>query len=284
MTAWLKAGNTAAVTGGGNGIGRAAAERFVQAGMNVVIADLNAEALSAAEAHLKAMPGGADRVLAHVCDVSKPADVEALRDAAANRFGPVHCLMNNAGISRRIQTPWDDLETMRLLMEVNLWGVINGCCAFIPAMLEHGDAAAVINTGSKQGITRPPGNAAYNMSKAGVLTYTEAVAHAFRNLEGCQIQAHLLVPGFVYSNMIASFLPEKPAGAFTSEETIDFMLSALAAGDFYIICPDNETDRATDEKRMQWTADDVIKNRPALSRWHPDYEDAFAAFMKGSND
>jgi hypothetical protein len=58
------------------------------------------------------------------------------------------------------------------------------------------------------------------------------------------------------------------------------MLGALDAGDFYIICPDNETPRELDEKRIQWTADDLIKNRPALSRWHPEFEGEFKAFVE----
>jgi hypothetical protein len=98
------------------------------------------------------------------------------------------------------------------------------------------------------------------------------------------LTAHLLVPGFVYTPMVSRFVPQKPPGAWTAEETVDFMLTRLAAGDFYVICPDNEATREIDEKRMQWTADDLIKNRPALSRWHPDYKDAFEAFMRATNE
>ena len=79
--------------------------------------------------------------------------------------------------------------------------------------------------------------------------------------------------------MVSAFIPQKPPFAATAEETVDFMMQSLERGDFYILCPDNETPRPLDEKRIQWTADDIIKNRPALSRWHPDYEDAFKAFV-----
>ena len=81
--------------------------------------------------------------------------------------------------------------------------------------------------------------------------------------------------------MIEAFIPQKPPFAWTAQQTIDFMLPCLDRGDFYIICPDNESPREVDEKRVQWTAGDIIANRPALSRWHPDYAEAFEAFMKG---
>lgn len=159
--------------------------------------------------------------------------------------------------------------------------VINGVQAFVPAMLEAGEPGLVINTGSKQGITLPPGNAAYNVSKAALKAFTEMLAHALRTTDGCRITAHLLVPGFTYTGMVARLLPEKPPGAWTPEQVADFALDRLGHGDFYILCPDNDVDRATDEKRIAWTAGDMIENRPALSRWHPEFATAFEAFMKG---
>nr|WP_070960217.1 SDR family NAD(P)-dependent oxidoreductase [Hyphomonas sp. Mor2] len=273
---WLKKGNTAVVTGGAGGIGLEAARRFAATGMNVVLVDMKDDALGAA---VEDLSGHGGEVVAASCDVSNPAAVHTLRDKVQAQFGKVHCLMNNAGIGRMGTKPWEDLDAFNALVSVNLMGVIHGCHAFIPDMLGHGEPAAVINTGSKQGITRPPGNYAYNLSKAGVLAYTESVAHALRQEENCQISAHLLIPAFVYTPMVSTFLPEKPPSAATAEETVDFMMQSLERGDFYILCPDNETPRALDEKRIQWTADDIIKNRPALSRWHPDYEDAFQAFV-----
>jgi len=215
-----------------------------------------------------------------VCDVSDPRAMNDLRDKVLARFGKIHVLMNNAGIGRMGTKPWEDLDAFNSLVSVNLMGVIHGCHAFMPSMLAHGEPAAVINTGSKQGITRPPGNYAYNLSKAGVLAYTESIAHALRQEEDCQLSAHLLIPAFVYTPMVSAFIPQKPPFAATAEETVDFMMQSLERGDFYILCPDNETPRPLDEKRIQWTADDIIKNRPALSRWHPDYEDAFKAFVE----
>lgn len=273
---WLKKGNTAVVTGGAGGIGLEAARRFASAGMNVVLIDMKNDALSAAAGELSGHGGD---VIAETCDVSDPAALNAVRDRVHDKFGKVHCLMNNAGIGRMGTKPWEDLDAFNTLVSINLMGVLHGCHAFMPGMLAHGEAAAVINTGSKQGITRPPGNYAYNLSKAGVLAYTESIAHALRQEEDCQVSAHLLIPAFVYTPMISAFVPQKPPFAATTEETVDFMMASLEKGDFYILCPDNETPRPLDEKRIQWTADDLIKNRPALSRWHPDFEAEFKAFM-----
>jgi hypothetical protein len=79
--------------------------------------------------------------------------------------------------------------------------------------------------------------------------------------------------------MIARFVPEKPTGAWSPEEVVAFMVKSLERGDFYVLCPDNDTPREIDEKRIQWSTDDLIKSRSALSRWDPAYIDAFAAFM-----
>ena len=146
-------------------------------------------------------------------------------------------------------------------------------------MLAQGTPAMIVNTGSKQGITTPPGNLAYNVSKAALKTYTEGLAHALRNEPGAKISAHLLIPGFTFTGMSGGTTTKAP-GAWTGEQVVEFMLESLARGDFYILCPDNETERRTDERRMAWAIGDIIENRPALSRWHPDYGKAFADYMK----
>ncbi len=274
---WLKQGHTAVVTGAAGGIGLESAKRFAAAGMNVVLVDVKEAQLAEAKA---ALSGGAGKIIAKVCDVSDPNAMMALAAEVSTELGNVHCLMNNAGIGRMGTKPWENLDAFNGLVSINLMGVIHGCHAFMPGMLAHGEAATVINTGSKQGITRPPGNYAYNLSKAGVLAYTESVAHALRQEENCNISAHLLVPAFVYTPLVEAFIPQKPPFAATAEETVDFMMASLERGDFYILCPDNETPRPLDEKRIQWTADDIIKNRPALSRWHPDYAEAYKAFVE----
>jgi NAD(P)-dependent dehydrogenase (short-subunit alcohol dehydrogenase family) len=163
---------------------------------------------------------------------------------------------------------------------VNLWGVIQGTQVFAPGMIAQGTPGFIINTGSKQGITTPPGDPAYNVSKAGVKVFTEALQHQLRNTEGCRISAHLLIPGFVFTPLSAHGRSEQPASAWTPEQTIDFMMQRLEAEDFYILCPDNEVTREIDERRILWAAGDITENRPPLSRWHPDYAEQFRAFMK----
>ena len=97
--------------------------------------------------------------------------------------------------------PWEHIDRWRRVLEVNLWGVINGVQTFTPPMLAQGTECAIVNTGSKQGITCPPGDTAYNVSKAGVKVLTEALAHSLRNEEGARITAHLLIPGSTFTAM-----------------------------------------------------------------------------------
>jgi hypothetical protein len=202
-----------------------------------------------------------------------------LETAVRERFGGPDILMNNAGIQPGSQM-FGPPENWQRILGVNLWGVIHGSQVFAPRMIERGRSGLIINTGSKQGITTPPGDPAYNVSKAGVKAFTEALAHELRNTAGCRISAHLLIPGFVFTALTAHGRTEKPAGAWTAEQTVDFMIERLNAGDFYILCPDNDVPRRLDERRILWAAGDIVENRPALSRWHPDYADAFAAFVK----
>lgn len=266
----------AVITGGASGIGLAAAHRFAALGLPVAIADLAGEKLDRA---LAALTAAGARAIAVAVDVAKPDDLARLRDAALAEFGHVSVLMLNAGMGANPGGCWKDLDGWRRLIDVNLWGVINGVHAFAPAMVASGRPGWIIATGSKQGITTPPGNAAYNVSKAGVKSFTEALQHELRNTEGCRISAHLLVPGYTFTGMTAR-TAEKPPAAWSAEQVVDFMLQSLARGDFYILCPDNDVDRATDEKRMAWAMGDLIENRPALSRWHPAWKDRFEAFMK----
>jgi NAD(P)-dependent dehydrogenase (short-subunit alcohol dehydrogenase family) len=277
----LSPDHTAVVTGGASGIGLAAAMRFAQAGMKVCIADIGAERLAEAAAKLSsAAPRGEASIMTAAVDVSRREDVAELERAVQRRFGGTDILMNNAGIQPGSQM-FGPAENWQRILGVNLWGVINGAQVFAPFMIERGRPGLIINTGSKQGITTPPGDPAYNVSKAGVKAFTEALQHELRNTEGCQVSAHLFIPGFVFTPLTARGRTEKPAAAWTPEQTVDFMIERVSAGDFYILCPDNDVPRSLDERRILWSAGDIVENRPALSRWHKDYAEAFAAFVKG---
>ena len=271
--------NVAVITGGASGIGLAAAMRFAQAGMKVCIADIGADRLKEAEGKLSSTAGDAANIMALAVDVSRIEQVQELESAVRKRFGGTDILMNNAGIQPGSKM-FGPTENWQRILGVNLWGVINGAQLFAPHMIERGRPGLIINTGSKQGITTPPGDPAYNVTKAGVKAFTEALQHELRGMNS-KVSAHLLIPGFVFTGLTARGRTEKPAGAWMPEQTVDFMIEKLEAGDFYILCPDNDVPRQLDEKRILWAAGDIVENRPALSRWHPDYAEAFAAFVKG---
>ncbi len=276
----LVPGAVAVVTGGSSGIGRAAAKRFVAMGMRVCIADIGEARIEKALREIETVQGaGADQVAGLETDVSKPEDLARLHQFVQNRWGRVDVLMNNAGIQPG-SSIFDQQGTWDRVLAVNLGGAVLGTREFVPAMLAVGKPGLVINTGSKQGITTPPGDPAYNVSKAGLKVFTEALQHELRNTPGCQITAHLLIPGFVFTELTAQGRSENPPAAWTPEQTVDFMLERLNAGDFYILCPDNDVPRALDERRILWAAADLVENRPPLSRWHPDYAPAFAQFAQ----
>ncbi|MGI9591130.1 MAG: SDR family NAD(P)-dependent oxidoreductase [Myxococcota bacterium] len=280
----LTAGRTAVITGGASGIGLATAERLVASGLNVCIADQDQEALgTATEALTKQAAKGAEAILAVQTDVARNASVEALRDAVLERFGEVALLMNNAGTGGG-GSPWQNYEGWQRVLGVNFWGVIHGLQVFTQGMIDQGTPCAIVNTGSKQGITNPPGDAAYNASKAAIKSLTESLSHQLRGIEDCRVTAHLLVPGFTYTGMVKRFLKEKPPAAWLPEQVADHLLVAMERGDFYVLCPDNEVTPEMDHRRIEWGTGDMTENRPALSRWHPDYEAAFAAFMTKARD
>jgi NAD(P)-dependent dehydrogenase (short-subunit alcohol dehydrogenase family) len=265
----------AVITRAASGIGLATAKRFASLGLKVCLADLAGDPLLRAAAEV-----GTTDVMTVATDVSSLDSVQALKDKVYGSWGEVAVLMNNAGTAPG-GGPWDHIDRWRKVLDVNLWGVINGVQSFAPAMLAQKTPCAIVSTGSKQGITCPPGDTAYNVSKAGVKVITEALAHSLRNEEGNRISAHLLIPGSTFTGMTARGRSEKPPGAWTPDQVIDMLVDGMGRGDFYILCPDNEVTRTVDERRIAWNAGDIVENRPALSRWHPDYKAAFEKFLAG---
>lgn len=220
-----------------------------------------------------------------------------LSDDVFDDGGKCHFLMNNAGFSKG-GGPMTDIETVKFLMGINTYGPIHGCLAFVPKMDASGEMGIIVNTGSKQGITMPPGNLTYNMSKAALKCYTEGLEHELRE-KGGKLRSALLVPGWVNTSiMLKTIRAEKKAkgeefdpanvffhegkpnpGAWMPQQVVDFMFQELDNGRFYIICPDNDVDRETDNLRMTWTMQDITEDRPPLSRWHPDYKEKFNSFL-----
>ena len=271
-------GNIALVTGAADGIGLAASLRFARMGLSVVMVDVNPEKLSAAFRSVEEVASKGACIEVQTLDVS---DYEKFKDFSSNffsKFDRIDILMNNAGRSGPTGA-FDGLNTWKEIVDVNLWGVIHGVTLFTQAMIDQGGPAIIINTGSKQGITNPPGNPAYNVSKAGVKVATESLAYSLRNIEGCEVSAHLLVPGFTYTGLIKAMgVSEKPEAAWSADQVVEYLIENVKLGSFYIICPDNDVSEKEDAKRITWSAGDLVHRRPALSRWHPEHEDEFKAF------
>lgn len=272
-------GHVAVISGGAGGIGLAAAKKFASMGMRICLIDLNEDKLS------EALEGLPDSTLSFFVDVGNVQSLEKVKAEIIEEFGRIDLLMNNAGVGCPTKS-WDNFDNWKNIINTNFWGVVNSIHVFVPQLISQEHASLVINTGSKQGITTPPGNPAYNASKAAVKVVTEALECQLRELsyEGGprsktnRISSHLLIPGFTYTGMSNS--PQKPESAWTPDQVIDFMLERIELGDFYILCPDNDVTREVDNKRIAWAAGDIIEDRPPLSRWHPDYADAFRKYME----
>lgn len=269
----------AVVTGAAVGIGYAIARRVAREGMKVVLFDRDQDALNlASKTLLNEMPGIPLLVISG--DVTSGPDLQRLYEQAC-AFGDVSLLVNNAAIMTDTG-PLEGISEWRRVMEINFWSVLTLQQLFGERMLAQGRHAAIVNVGSKEGITTPPGHAAYAVSKAALKVLTEQLAHELRERAGEQITAHLLIPGYTFTpmnfpGMTAS--TTKPDSPWTADQVAERLIEKMREGDFYIFCEDNEASWELDQRRMQWAADDLIQKRPALSRWHKDYADRFAAYI-----
>lgn len=192
------ANRVAVVTGAASGIGRGLAERFAREGMQLVLADVEAEPLAAFEQELTA---AGHQVFARVIDVSQRAEVDALADAAFERFGAVHVLCNNAGVSGGGGALWETTEAdWQWVLGVNLLGVVHGIQAFVPRMLATGEPGHVVNTSSVLGLSSGPGSI-YGVTKHAVTRLTEGLYHDLR-AANANISASVLCPGMIATRII----------------------------------------------------------------------------------
>lgn len=155
-------------------------------------------------------------------------------------------------------------------MDTNLFGVINGISTFLPVIQKQSHPTAVVITGSKQGITNPPGNPAYNASKSAIKTIAEHLSYDLRH---SSTSVHLLVPGWTFTGMTGGgSAKDKPGGAWAPEQVAEYMQHKMSENVFYIICPDNDVTAEKDKKRMLWSVGDIVNERPPLSRWRDEYK------------
>jgi NAD(P)-dependent dehydrogenase (short-subunit alcohol dehydrogenase family) len=210
-------GKVAVITGAASGIGRGLAERCVQEGMKVVLADVDEAALSQTERELK--DAGAD-VIAVRTDVSKSGDVDALAQRALGAFGAVHLLFNNAGVGAGT-TVWEStLEDWQWVLGVNLWGVIHGVRTFVPLMLKQADECHIVNTASMAGLVSGPALGVYKVTKHGVVSLSETLCCELAVMRA-KIRVSVLCPAGVNTRVMDSERnrPAELQNASASEST-----------------------------------------------------------------
>lgn len=186
-------GKVAVITGAASGIGRALAQRAVQEGMKVVLADIEEGALRVTAAALQAQ--GAT-VLSVRTNVAQAEEVAALAQRTLDAFGTVHLLFNNAGVAANGPLWTMSLQDWEWVLGVNLWGVVHGIRTFVPLLLQQGIEAHIVNTASIAGLVSTPGLGVYNVSKHGVVTLSETLYQELQQT-GAPVHVSVLCPGWV---------------------------------------------------------------------------------------
>jgi NAD(P)-dependent dehydrogenase (short-subunit alcohol dehydrogenase family) len=257
----LSAGKVAVVTGAASGIGLGLAERFARAGLNVVLADVEKAALEAAEQKVAAL---GVNTLAVLTDVSDEAAVHALAAAAVDRFGTVHVVCNNAGVSAVVD-PWSGpISAWKWVFGVNLWGVIYGIRAFLPVLAAQGEGH-IVNTASVAGLI-PGAGAIYDATKHAVVAISEDLYQAMKQA-GLPVGVSVLCPGWVRTGLLeadrnwpASLgeVPAVPEGAEPVRQLVrswveqgmppsavaDLVANAITAGRFWVLTHPEFTQQA----------------------------------------
>ncbi|KAK5130172.1 hypothetical protein LTR08_002426 [Meristemomyces frigidus] len=277
-TSVFRAGATALITGSASGVGLAVAKLCASHSMNLILVDNNTSKLDEAKSTLSSSSKGS--VDTHAMDVASLSDWSALKKSVEKGGKKLDFLHLNAGIGPK--SDWTDSAYFHQIFDVNLFGVINGINTFFPHFDSNsGEQKAIVVTGSKQGITNPPGNAAYNASKSAVKTITEHLSFDLAK-SSPSTSVHLLVPGWTFTGLTGGGnTTEKPEGAWSPEQVADFMYQKMGEGKFYAICPDNDVEWETDRKRMMWTMGDVVYERLPQSRWRDEYKEEAVKTMEG---
>ena len=227
-------GKTAVLTGAGSGFGLECARIAARRGMNVVLVDIQADALAAAEAEIKAL--GA-RTMARRVDVSKPPVMELLAQHVKEEFGAPHFVFNNAGVGAGGLIWENTVKDWEWVLGVNLWGVINGVRGFTPMMLDEARRnpayqGHIVNTASMAGLLTPPNMGIYNVSKHAVVALTETLYQDLK-LVTDQISASVLCPYFVTTGIHQSERnrpADMPEAALTPSQRIQQAMTDKATG------------------------------------------------------
>lgn len=302
MSTFFRAGATALISGGASGIGFAMAQLCRKHGMHVALIDYNTQNLQAAHQALTATSTSKDASLkteAYQLDVGDLNAWKSILPKFQSAFPSLDLLMLNAGASVKPSTKqvYEDVEYFHKTLNTNIYGVINGLSVFLPLLQQSAKSSSdtlqgsssshgIIITGSKQGITNPPGagNPAYNMSKSAIKTLAEHLAHDLRTPTSPSftpgVSVHLLIPGWTFTGLSGNsgptpsdeVLARKNAGAWLPSQVVEYAERKIEQGSFYIVCPDGDVDEELDAARMEWAMGDVIQGRSALSRWDERYE------------
>lgn len=291
MASVFRSGALALITGGAGGVGFAFAQHCRRQGMHLALLDINKDSLSAASSVLQKIDNKL-LTLTYEIDVSDLSAWSAVKSDLEGKFQTIDLLMLNAGFGIRTTTPWSDASYFQKTLATNYFGMINGLVTFLPFVTKSTGPSAVVLTGSKQGITNPPGNPAYNASKSAVKTTAEQLAYDLRT-EGSSIfaphvSAHLLVPGWAFTGLSGNVGPvedevalkNKPHGAWLPSQVAEYGVKKINEGKFYIICPDTDVDESLDNARMTWATQDITEGRSALSRWDEKVKEEAAGWIR----